>query len=226
MGRPASGRRGPQSFQTLGQYTAAIHRRLAREFGPASCPLAYNRPHELAIAVILSAQCTDEQVNRTTPELFRRFPSPEAFARAPRAELEDLVYSTGFYKNKARSIQEFCQRLLSDHGGIIPRTVKELAELPGVGRKTANVITQELYGVSEGVVVDTHVSRLSRLLGLTAHKDAVRIERDLMQAISPKRWAEWSLYLIFLGRSHCTARRRNCEACPLRKICPASSVEQ
>ena len=224
MGRRAPGR-GPESFSSLHRYTASIHARLAREFGPAHCPLHYTEPHELAIAVILSAQCTDERVNLTTPELFRRFPTVEAVARAPRAEIEDLVYSTGFYRNKARSIQEFCRRLIADHGGVIPRTVAELAKLPGVGRKTANVVTQELYGLSEGVVVDTHVARLARLLGLTANKDAVRIERDLMEAVDRKHWADWSLYLIFLGRSYCTARKRNCSDCPLREICPSSLLE-
>lgn len=217
-------KRGPQAYPSLKAYTGAIYKLLAREFGPPRCPLNYTQPHELAIAVILSAQCTDERVNLTTPELFRRFPSPEALAAAPRAEIEDLIYSTGFYKNKARSIQGFCRTLIDDHAGAIPRSVKELAKLPGVGRKTANVVTQELYGVSEGVVVDTHVARLTRLLQLTTHKDAVRIERDLMEAVRREHWAHWSLYLIFLGRSHCTARKRNCGACPLQKICPASSV--
>ncbi len=216
--------RGPDAFPSVQAYTAAIHSRLAAKYGPARCPLDYRQPHELAIAVILSAQCTDEQVNRTTPELFRRFRTPEEFAAAPRAEIEDLIYSTGFYKNKARSIQEFCRRLVSEHAGVIPRTVTELAKLPGVGRKTANVVTQELYGTSEGVVVDTHVTRIARLLQLTNQSDAVRIERDLMEAIDRSLWSDWSLYVIFLGRSFCTARRRDCPGCPLSDVCPAAEV--
>lgn len=215
-------KRGPSGFSSPQSYTDAIHRRLAKHFGPAKCPLDYRQPHELAIAVILSAQCTDEQVNKTTPDLFARFPNLEKLAGAKLSEIETLIYSTGFYKNKARNIRDFARRVLEDHAGQLPRTLNELKRLPGVGRKTANVIMHELFGVAEGVVVDTHVARLSKILALTDQKDAVKIERELMQKVRQKHWTTWSLYLIFLGRSFCTARKRDCPSCPLRDICPSA----
>lgn len=174
--------------------------------------------------MILSAQCTDEQVNKVTPKLFAEFRTPEDFYTQPLAALENLIYSTGFYKNKAKNIREFCRRLVADHGGVIPDEIETLVKLPGIGRKTANVVLQELYRKASGVVVDTHVMRLSRLLGLSKHSDAVKVERDLIAKVEKRFWLNWSLYLIFLGRKYCTARKRNCDDCPLNDICPSSDV--
>lgn len=174
--------------------------------------------------MILSAQCTDERVNLVTPALFARFKTPIEYAQADILELEGLIHSTGFYHNKAKSIQGFCRNLVEKHNGIVPDNIPELIALPGIGRKTANVVTQELYGIADGVVVDTHVARLSKLLGYTKHSDAVKIERDLIAILPKKYWLNWSLYMIFLGRSSCTARRRDCPHCVLAKICPSSTV--
>lgn len=228
--RKAAGRaaQAPAAFADLAaakRFATAVHRRLAAHFGPADTPLTYDKAHELCIAVILSAQCTDEQVNRTTPALFRRFPEPADYARAPLSEIEQLIYSTGFYKNKAKSIQGFCRVLLEEHEGQVPNDAELLRKMPGVGRKTANVIQQELFGVASGVVVDTHVARISRkVFGLTAHTDPEKIEKDLMAVVDPRHWREWSLYLIFLGRYSCTARKRECGICPLRDICPSAGI--
>ncbi len=220
--RASKSQAGPVAARKL---AAGVLTRLAKHFGPVATPLTYAEPHELCIAVILSAQCTDAQVNKVTPELFRRFPNPEDYATASLTEIERLIYSTGFYKNKARSIQGFCRALLADHDGKVPRDPDLLRKLPGVGRKTANVIQQELFGVATGVVVDTHVARISqKVLKLTTHSDPAKIERDLMAVVVPARWRDWSLYLIFLGRFCCTARRRDCGICPLRAICPSSTV--
>ena len=183
----------------------------------------YKKPYELAIAVILSAQCTDEQVNKTTPLLFQKCRKPEDFYTIPSEDLESLIFSTGFYKNKARSIRGFCKSLVHDYNGRIPQDMESLVKMPGVGRKTANVILQELYSLASGVVVDTHVARLSVLLGLTEHKDPVKIEKDLIQKIPKKYWIDWSLYMIFLGRSSCQAKKRLCEPCVVRDICPSST---
>jgi len=174
--------------------------------------------------VILSAQCTDAQVNRVTPALFERFPSLEDFARADIGEIEELIHSTGFFRNKAKSIQGFCRAVIKDHGGVVPQTLEELIKLPGVGRKTANVVLQELFGIATGIVVDTHVARLSKVLGLTREKDAVKIERALMELVPSNYWLNWSLYMIFLGRSHCTARVQQCDDCDLNSVCPSSKA--
>ncbi len=195
---------------------------LEKRFGPVKCPLFYDKPHQLAVAVILSAQCTDEQVNKVTPELFRHFPDVDDLADAPIPEIEKLIRSTGFFHNKAKNIKGFARQLRSEHNGIIPQTLAELVKLPGVGRKTANVVLQELYRIPSGVVVDTHVSRISRVLGLTTETDPVKIERDLMKVLAEGAWIDFSLYLIFLGRSHCTARVRTCTGCPVHAHCPSA----
>lgn len=196
--------------------------RLKRRFGEVACPLHYEEPYQLCVAVILSAQCTDEQVNRVTPELFRAYPTAAKLAAAPLDRLEELVHSTGFYRNKARNIQAFCRVLVEGHGGRVPDDMGALIKMPGVGRKTANVVLQELYGIASGVVVDTHVARLSALLGLSGSKDPVRIEKDLMDIVPRDLWIDWSLYMIFLGRSSCPARRPQCESCVLADICPSA----
>ncbi|HMU82072.1 MAG TPA: endonuclease III, partial [Leptospiraceae bacterium] len=205
------------------EFVKNAYKLLQKKFGDVKCPLTYGKPHELCIAVILSAQCTDAQVNKTTPALFARFPNPGDYISAPLSEVENLVHSTGFYRNKAKNIQGFCHSLVHEHGGVVPRTLAELTAMPGVGRKTANVVLQELYGIPSGMVVDTHVARLSRIFGLTKSKNAVQIERDLMQIVPERMWMNWSLYMIFLGRSNCTARTRDCATCILKKICPAAN---
>lgn len=194
---------------------------LRTEFGEVRCPLNYSQPHELVIAVILSAQCTDERVNKVTPELFRRFPDLKSFAEADLSSIEKLIFSTGFYRNKAKSISGFAKKLYEEYAGTLPNTIEELMTFPGIGRKTANVVLNELFSISEGVVVDTHVKRISKLLGFTEHTDPVKIERDLMKKFPPPQWMDISLYFIFLGRKYCTARIRNCAECPLAAICPA-----
>tara|TARA_B100001939_G_scaffold239196_1_gene206623 strand:- start:137627 stop:138139 length:513 start_codon:yes stop_codon:yes gene_type:complete len=163
-------------------------------------------------------------VNKTTPALFEAFPALEDYVAAPISKIEKLIHSTGFYRNKARNIQGFARKVLQNHGGQIPGTLEELTALPGVGRKTANVVLQELYNIPSGVVVDTHVARISKLLGLTRSKNPVIIERDLMEKLPQKYWIDWSLYMIFLGRSSCTARKRFCSECVLKDICPSSEA--
>lgn len=197
---------------------------LKKEFGKVQCALNYKKPHELAVAVILSAQCTDERVNIVTPPLFERFPEAKDFAEAPTEELEKLIFTTGFYHNKAKNIKGFCQAYVNEHHGRMPRDLETLVKMPGVGRKTGNVILQELFEIPSGVVVDTHVTRLSQLMKLTVHKDAVKIERDLMALLPREYWIDWTLFMIRLGRSCCPARRPNCEACPIRLLCPSSSA--
>ncbi len=181
--------------------------------------LLHRSPFELLIATILSAQCTDRQVNRVTPALFRELPGPRDFASAPLSRIEALVRSTGFYRNKARNLKACCRALLAGHGGEVPRTLEELVRLPGVGRKTANVVLGAAFGVP-GIVVDTHVARISRRLGLTVHRDPRRIEQDLMAIVPRREWSAFSLRLVFFGRETCTARRPRCPECPLGSICP------
>lgn len=207
-------------------FTNEVNKRLKKYFGEVSCPLTYTKDYELCIAVILSAQCTDERVNTVTPALFRNFNSLEEFANAELFEIEKLIFSTGFYKNKAKSIKGFAELLLTEYNSKLPKTIEELTKLPGVGRKTANVILNEIHRISEGIVVDTHVKRISNVLKLTKSKDPVRIEKDLMKKIDPKYWMDFSLYLIFLGRKFCKAHKTECEGCPLNDICPSANIRK
>ncbi len=195
---------------------------LSRLYPQISCGLIYGNPLELLIAVILSAQCTDVRVNQVTPALFAQFPDLEAFAGANRVQLEEAIHSTGFFRNKAKNIQLCCQQLLSRHGGRIPHSLPELIKLPGIGRKTANVVLGEIYGL-QGVVVDTHVKRISNLLALTRSENPVRIEQDLMKIVPPQAWNLFSHLLIYHGRNLCPARRPWCESCPLFNLCPAAT---
>ena len=181
--------------------------------------LFYRNPFELLVATILSAQCTDNQVNRVTPVLFKRLNRPQEFVKTPVAEIEELVRPTGFYRNKARNIKACCQALIDRHGGQVPRTIEALVELPGVGRKTANVVLGAAFD-TPGVVVDTHVGRISQRLGLTKNKDPKKIEIDLMRIIPKDEWSDFSLRLIFFGRETCTARKPKCPVCPLDHLCP------
>ena len=202
-----------------------VYSLLKKEFGEVSCPLHFTQDHELAIAVILSAQCTDERVNLVTPELFKKYPSLEAFSKADLPELETLIYSTGFYKNKAKSILGFSKQLISNFNSELPKTIEELTTLPGIGRKTANVILNEIYKITEGIVVDTHVKRISKILKFTKETDVVKIEQDLMRIFPKKYWLKISLYIIFLGRKYCKAGRPDCNNCVLQKICPGARIK-
>ncbi len=194
---------------------------LSRLYPKITCGLIYNNPLELLVAVILSAQCTDVRVNKITPALFENFSDVKAFADADRSRLETAIQSTGFFRNKAKNIQLCCRQLLSGYAGRIPQTLPELVKLPGIGRKTANVILGEVYGV-QGVVVDTHVKRISRLLALTRSENPVEIEQDLMPVVQEMSWNLFSHLLIYHGRNLCPARRPWCERCPLsQRLCPA-----
>jgi endonuclease-3 len=198
---------------------AAILKILDSLYPQVQPQLFHRNPFELLVATILSAQCTDNQVNRVTPGLFKRMRNPQDFAKTPVTEIEGLVRPTGFYRNKARNIKGCCEALIERHGGQVPRTLEELIALPGVGRKTANVVLGAAFD-TPGVVVDTHVGRISGRLGLTKHKDPKKIELDLMRLIPRPEWSDFSLRLIFLGRETCTARKPKCPICPLYHLCP------
>jgi endonuclease-3 len=198
--------------------------RLTAAYPDARCALEHRNAFELLCATILSAQCTDARVNLVTPALFARYPTPAALARAAPADVEAIIKSTGFFRNKTKSLIGMAQALVADHGGEVPRTMEELRVLPGVGRKTANVILGNAYGINDGITVDTHVTRLSRLLGLTRHDDPVKIEQDLMTLVPRDHWALISHLLIFHGRQVCIARRPRCAECVLSDICPSSTV--
>jgi endonuclease III len=197
---------------------------LQREYPDAHCELDFVDAFQLAVSTILSAQTTDERVNQVTPGLFERFPGPAALAEAEPAEVEELVRPTGFFRNKARNIIGFARGVVEDHGGRVPASMAELTALPGVGRKTANVILGNAFGIDEGVVVDTHVKRLAYLLRLTRETDPMRVERDLMALLPPARWTLLSHLLIWHGRRVCGARKPRCEACAICHLCPSSRV--
>ena len=196
--------------------------RLHSGYPDADCALHFSSPWELLVATILSAQCTDERVNAETPALFARFPNPESFAEADIAEIEELVRRTGFFRNKARSIKESAMTLVGEFGGQLPRTMEDLLRLRGVARKTANVVLGTAFGIAVGVVVDTHVTRLSQRLGLTARTDAPGIEKDLMTLVEQPEWVFLGHALIMHGRAVCTARRARCGECALADICPSA----
>ena len=190
----------------------------------AHCELDYEDAFQLLVATILSAQCTDKRVNMVTPTLFERFPQPDRMAGAGRAEIEQLVQSTGFFRSKARSIQEASADLVTKHGGQVPASMEDLIALRGVGRKTANVVLGNAFDINVGVVVDTHVARLSKRLGLTTKTDPVKIEQDLMKLVPQPNWALWSHWLIFHGRRRCPARKPDCEGCEVATLCPKRGV--
>ena len=221
----SSKRAGKQSGRGGAKQGAAVARRLAKGYPQAHCSLDFASPFQLLIATILSAQCTDKRVNATTGDLFGRWPTAAALAAASQAEVEAVIRSTGFFRAKAKNIRGCCEALMERHGGEVPRTLEELVRLPGVGRKTANVVLGSGFGVPSGVVVDTHVGRISRRLGLTRHADAVKAERDLIAAIPKSHWIAFSHRLIEHGRTVCTARRPRCENCPLADLCPCVGVK-
>ncbi|MGB5303717.1 MAG: endonuclease III [Gemmatimonadota bacterium] len=195
---------------------------LAEHYPDLTVSLDWGTPLELLVATILSAQCTDERVNRVTPALFERYPDVDALAGADREELEGLIRSTGFYRNKARNIQGMAQRIVAEHGGHVPDAMDELIELPGVARKTANVVLSNAFGRNEGVVVDTHVKRVAGRLGLTGETDPVRVERDLMQVLDPDDWHSFPWRMILHGRQRCAARKPDCSGCEIRSLCPSA----
>lgn len=197
---------------------------LRKTYPGARCALDHASPLQLLIATILSAQCTDKRVNMVTPELFRRCPDARALAEIPQTELEELIRSTGFYRNKASNIRAAARSLVERHGGAVPADMAALCALPGVGRKTANVVLGNAFGLNEGVVVDTHVARLSRRLGFTAHTDPVKIEADLMRLIPREDWTIFSHWLILHGRARCGARKPDCAGCELRPLCPSAQA--
>ena len=198
--------------------------RLKRRYPDATCTLNYQTPVQLLVATILSAQCTDERVNQVTPALFARFPDAAALAAADLSELEMLIKPTGFYRNKARHIQGACRKIMSEFGGKVPKEMSQLLTLPGVARKTANVVLAHAYGINAGVTVDTHVKRVSYRLGLTEHSDPIRIERDLIELLPQPDWENWSIRVIYHGRETCTARHPRCHECLLNDICPSKAT--
>jgi len=204
---------------------ARIVRRLAAAYPDAKCSLDFSTPLELLVATILSAQCTDARVNQLTPGLFRKYPTAAHYAHASQSELERDVQPTGFFRNKAKSIRLCCQALLEKHDGKVPDALDALVELPGVGRKTANVILGTAFNRAEGVVVDTHVGRIVRRLGLSAEKDPENVVRDLMDLFARKEWIALGHRLIRHGRQCCTARKPNCPDCPLEDLCPKIGVQ-
>jgi endonuclease III len=201
-----------------------IYRRLQARYPDAHCALDHRNPYELTSATILSAQCTDERVNMVTPRLFQRFPDALSLAGARQEEVEEIVRSTGFFRSKAKNLIGMADAVVERHGGEIPRTMEELTALPGVGRKTANVVLGNAFGLDEGVVVDTHVKRLSNRLGFTRAASPERIEVDLVALFPRERWTMLSHLLIFHGRQVCVARKPRCSQCMLVDLCPSSIV--
>jgi endonuclease III len=217
-------RRGRESRAARRERTAEIVRRLHAEYPDATCSLDHRNPYELLTATILSAQCTDERVNMVTPALFRRYPEPADLASAQQEEVEELIRSTGFFRSKARSLLGMAAGLVERHGGDVPRAMADLTALPGVGRKTANVVLGNAFDIAEGVVVDTHVKRLSGRLGLTTHTDPEKIEQDLIALVEQGEWTDISHLFIYHGRAVCKAPTPRCESCVLSDICPSSRV--
>ena len=201
------------------QRALEILSRIQHLYPDATCSLNYTTPVQLLVATILSAQCTDERVNKVTPGLFSKFPDAESLANADLTELEELVRSTGFYRNKAKNIQGACRMIVEDFNSVVPNKMEDLLKLPGVARKTANVVLAHAYGINAGVTVDTHVKRLSQRLGLTKNTEPVGIEKDLMKLLPQPDWENWSIRLIYHGRAVCKARSPSCDICKLVDLC-------
>lgn len=219
---PAQARR--ESGKARRARSGEILARLKREYPESRCSLNFESPLQLLVATVLAAQCTDERVNQATPALFRRCPTAREYAEIPLPELEELVRTTGFFRNKARAVQNLGRTLITEHGGEVPSTMDELKALPGVGRKTANVVLGNAFRQNVGIVVDTHVQRLSRRLGLTEQTDAEKIERDLLPLVPQDDWTLWSHLLIDHGRKICKARKPECPICPVANLCPSAEV--
>lgn len=221
---PPKRRRGRESKRTLRERVEQIISHLQTTYPDAECALVHRNAWELLVATILSAQCTDKRVNIVTPALFMQFPTVEAFAAAPREDLEEAIRTTGFFRNKAKNIQGAAHVMLEKFGGAVPNTMDELLELPGVARKTANVVLGVAFQVADGIVVDTHVSRLSQRLKLTRQKEPTKIERDLMEVVPQSDWIDIGHLLIHHGRALCTARKPTCAECPLQDLCPSAML--
>lgn len=206
-------------------YAAKVARALTKEYPDVACALEFQTPVQLLVATILSAQCTDKQVNLVTRTLFSRYPTAADFAAADLRDLENAIKSTGYFRNKAKNIQACCQKLEELYEGEVPQNLDDLVELPGVGRKTANVVLGTAFGIPSGVVVDTHVARLTHRLGLTRHTDPAKIERDLTAVLPQKEWINFAHRLIHHGRRVCGARKPMCEVCSLNKFCPRIGIE-
>ena len=217
-------KRRRESKQARRPRAARIYELLSQAHPDAHCELGHADAYQLAVATILSARTTDQRVNLVTPILFERYPTMAALAQARQADVEGIIRSTGFFRNKARSIIGFARAVMAEHEGEVPCTLADLEALPGVGRKTANVILGNAFGIAEGVVVDTHVKRLGGRLALTAHEDPARVEEDLMELFPPERWTLLSHLLIWHGRRVCHARRPDCGACVVSGLCPSSLV--
>lgn len=223
--KPPGAKRPAATFAPTPEYAAQVVEGLKKEHPDATCALVHKNAFELLVATILSAQCTDERVNLVTKELFAKAPTPAKMAALPMPELERIIQSTGFFRNKAKSIHQCSVKLVEEHRGQVPREIETLVKLPGVGRKTANVVLGTAYRIPSGVVVDTHVTRVANRLGLTRHHDALKIEQDLMKLLPEEEWIDFSHRTIWHGRRICTARRAYCERCALAAICPKIGVQ-
>ncbi len=215
----------PDTIDARKKHARKVITRLRKRYPVAECALLHETPFQLLAATILSAQCTDERVNSVTPKLFQKFPDAESLAKATQSQVEKIVKSLGFFRAKAKNLRGMAQRLVEEYDSELPRTVEELIKLPGVGRKTANVLLGTAYGIPSGVVVDTHVRRISNLLGLTESQNPEIIERELCEVLPKKEWINYSHRLIHHGRQICIARRPQCTDCPLLKICPRVGLE-
>jgi endonuclease-3 len=204
--------------------TLEIIRRLKEQYPDAKTSLNFENPYQLIVATILSAQCTDERVNMTTPALFKRYPSAQALADARTGDVEEMIKSTGFFRNKTKSLLGMANAVVTDHGGEIPKTMAGLVKLPGVGRKTANVVLGNAFGIDEGIVVDTHVARVSKRLGLTSNTDPEKIEQDLIELVPRADWTIFAHLCIYHGRAICKAPTPRCDECPLADICPTAPI--
>jgi endonuclease III len=222
--RPSAKKKVSKRFAAVETRAPEIYDRLSAEYPDATCALDHRNPYELIVATILSAQCTDARVNMVTPALFEKYPTAESLAKARPEEVEQMIRSTGFFRNKTKSLLGMSGAVMEKHGGEIPRSMQQLVQLPGVGRKTANVVLGNAFGIDEGVVVDTHVSRLSNRLALSRETDPVKIEQDLMRLFPKERWTMISHLLISHGRAICDARRPQCERCVVNHLCPSSRV--
>jgi endonuclease-3 len=214
----------PRESAAKADRTAKIIAALKRTYPDAHCELNFRNPLELLIATILSAQCTDKRVNLVTAELFTKYRTAAEYANAPLGDIEEAVKTTGFFRNKAKNIQACCRKLVERHGGEVPRTMAELHSLDGVGRKTANVVLGNAFGINVGVVVDTHVGRLAKRLGLTRNDDPVKVEQDLMKLVPQRDWTLFSHLLIWHGRRRCSARKPDCAHCEIAALCPSSAA--
>ena len=201
---------------------AAVLQKLRASYPDAHCELNHRGAFQLLIATILSAQCTDVRVNMVTPALFKKYPDAKSLAAAEQEDVEDLIRSTGFFRNKAKNLIAAAKSLVQKHHGEVPKDLETLTHLPGVGRKTANVVLGNAYGIEAGIVVDTHVARLSKRLGLTKHTDPVKIEKDLIKVVPRESWTLWSHLLIWHGRRRCSARKPDCPQCELQSLCPSA----